>query len=290
MATSLGAFLRITPWALVPALVVFLALVASFRFVSLASICAALGLPLAIFALGYPAALAVAGLAAAAIVVARHHENIQRLLAGTEAQVWPADSHHGSGSAAGPERIAVTEGRLAVVGAGAWGTALAVQAVRAGFAPRLWVFEPELLAIIRASAENPWFLPGVPLPEAIEPHGDLAAVVRAAETVVIAVPSHVFRSVAHAMAPHLDPGARVLSAAKGIEEDRLARMSQILDRGGAARIAQPHGRALGPDVRPRGRSRAPDGRSPRGRGSRDRARRSSTRSARRPSASTRRQT
>jgi glycerol-3-phosphate dehydrogenase (NAD(P)+) len=122
----------------------------------------------------------------------------------------------------------VNDGRLAVVGAGAWGTALAIQAVRAGFAPRLWVFEPELLAIIRASAENPWFLPGVRLPEAIESHGDIAAAVRDAETVVIAVPSHVFRSVARAMAPHLAPGARVLSAAKGIEEDRLVRMSEVL--------------------------------------------------------------
>jgi glycerol-3-phosphate dehydrogenase (NAD(P)+) len=122
----------------------------------------------------------------------------------------------------------VIAGRLAVVGAGAWGTALAVQAVRAGFAPSLWVFEPELLALIRASRENPWFLPGVRLPDAIEPHGDLAAVVREAETVVIAVPSHVFRSVARAMATHVAAGARVLSAAKGIEEDRLARMSEIL--------------------------------------------------------------
>jgi acyl phosphate:glycerol-3-phosphate acyltransferase len=84
VATALGAFLRITPWALVPAAVVFLSLVASFRFVSLASLCAAIGLPLAIFALGYPGPLAVAGLAVAAIIVGRHHENIQRLLAGTE--------------------------------------------------------------------------------------------------------------------------------------------------------------------------------------------------------------
>ena len=122
----------------------------------------------------------------------------------------------------------MSAGRLAVVGAGAWGTALAVQAARAGFAPRLWVFEPELLEIVRGSSENPWFLPGVRLPEAIEPHGDLAAVVAGAETVVVAVPSHVFRSVSRAMAPHLAPGARVLSAAKGIEEDRLARMSEVL--------------------------------------------------------------
>jgi glycerol-3-phosphate acyltransferase PlsY len=86
IATALGAFLRITPWALVPAAVVWGSLVASFRFVSLASICAVLGLPLAILALGYPAALALAGLAVAIIVIARHHENIRRLLAGTEAR------------------------------------------------------------------------------------------------------------------------------------------------------------------------------------------------------------
>jgi glycerol-3-phosphate dehydrogenase (NAD(P)+) len=122
----------------------------------------------------------------------------------------------------------MTAERLAVVGAGAWGTALAVQATRAGFAPHLWVFEPELLALLRASSENPWYLPGVRLPEAIQPHGDLAAVVAGANTVVVAVPSHVFREVARAMAPHLAPGARILSAAKGIEEDRLARMSEIL--------------------------------------------------------------
>jgi glycerol-3-phosphate dehydrogenase (NAD(P)+) len=122
----------------------------------------------------------------------------------------------------------VTDGRLAVIGAGAWGTALAIQGVRAGFAPRLWVYEPELLSIIRTSAENPWFLPGIQLPETIEPSGDLAAVVSGAEIVVIAVPSHVFRGVARAMVAHVAPGARVLSAAKGIEENRLARMSEIL--------------------------------------------------------------
>jgi glycerol-3-phosphate dehydrogenase (NAD(P)+) len=122
----------------------------------------------------------------------------------------------------------VTSAGLAVVGAGAWGTALAIQATRAGFAPRLWVYETELLGILRTSFENPWFLPGVRLPESIEPIGDLGAVVSDAETVVIAVPSHVFRGVAGAMAPHVAAGARVLSAAKGIEEDHLARMSEIL--------------------------------------------------------------
>ena len=152
------------------------------------------------------------------------------------------------------------------------------------------MFEPELLEILRASFENPWFLPGVPLPETIEPHGDLAAVVRDAETVVIAVPSHVFRSVARAMAPHLAPGARVLSAAKGLEEDRLARMSEILgdelppaQRRRVAVLSGPtfalevgHGRptaAVLAVAGPRARARAPGARC-----------------RRRPSASTRRRT
>jgi glycerol-3-phosphate acyltransferase PlsY len=84
VATGLGAFLRITPWAVLPAAAVWLTLVASFRFVSLASLCAVVGLPLAILALGYPAALVIAGLGIAVIIVARHHENVRRLLAGTE--------------------------------------------------------------------------------------------------------------------------------------------------------------------------------------------------------------
>lgn len=84
VATSLGAFLRVTPWAILPAAVVWLVLLASFRFVSLASLCAAIGLPLAVVLLGYPLPLAAAAAVVALIVVARHRENIERLLAGTE--------------------------------------------------------------------------------------------------------------------------------------------------------------------------------------------------------------
>ena len=84
VATALGAFLRATPWAILPAAVVWVALLASFRFVSLASLCASLGLPLAILLLGYRTPLALAGAAVALIVVLRHRENVQRLLAGTE--------------------------------------------------------------------------------------------------------------------------------------------------------------------------------------------------------------
>jgi acyl phosphate:glycerol-3-phosphate acyltransferase len=102
VATAVGAFLRITPWALVPAVFVFVALVASFRFMSLASICAAIGLPLAILALGYPPPLAVAGLIVAVIVVFRHHQNIQRLLAGTESRFGQRAPTTGTGAPPAP--------------------------------------------------------------------------------------------------------------------------------------------------------------------------------------------
>jgi glycerol-3-phosphate acyltransferase PlsY len=86
VATGLGAFLRATPWALVPAAAVWLGLLVAFRFVSLASLCATLGLPLGVFLLGYPAPLAAAAAAVALIVTVRHRENIARLLAGTESR------------------------------------------------------------------------------------------------------------------------------------------------------------------------------------------------------------
>jgi len=84
VATGLGAFLRVSPWAILPAAVVWLALVASFRFVSLASLCAALGLPLAVVLLGYPAPIGAAAAVVALVVIVRHGDNIARLLSGTE--------------------------------------------------------------------------------------------------------------------------------------------------------------------------------------------------------------
>lgn len=118
--------------------------------------------------------------------------------------------------------------RLAVIGAGAWGTALAVHAARAGHAPRLWVFEPELLALVTEMRENSWYLPGVALPEGVSPVGSLAEAAAGAELVIVTAPSHVFRRVVTELAPHLGRTARVLSAAKGLEDQRQARMSEIL--------------------------------------------------------------
>lgn len=117
---------------------------------------------------------------------------------------------------------------VAIIGAGAWGTALAIQAARAGHAPRLWVFEPELLALLRETHENPWYLPGVRLPDAVTAVGTLAEAAAGVNLVIVAVPSHVARHVVTDLAPYLEGAVRVVSAAKGIEDERLARMSEVL--------------------------------------------------------------
>jgi len=84
VATGLGAFLKLVPLAALPAAVTWLAVTLTFRYVSLGSLLAALCVPLGALLFGYPPATVAACVVATAVVVLRHHENIARLLAGTE--------------------------------------------------------------------------------------------------------------------------------------------------------------------------------------------------------------
>ena len=84
VATALGAFLRLTPAAIMPAAIVWIVLVAAFRYVSLASILATVSLAIGAWILGYSPMYAAAAACAAALIVWRHHENVKRLLSGTE--------------------------------------------------------------------------------------------------------------------------------------------------------------------------------------------------------------
>jgi glycerol-3-phosphate acyltransferase PlsY len=84
VATGLGAFLFLVPWAVAPAAVLWVAVTAISRYVSLASVVACLGLPVAALLLGYPRPAVVAAAVAALIIVWRHRENIARLASGTE--------------------------------------------------------------------------------------------------------------------------------------------------------------------------------------------------------------
>ncbi len=130
---------------------------------------------------------------------------------------------------------------VAVVGAGAWGTALAIQAARMGHAVRLWALEPEVAREIASRHVNPLYLPGAELPETIGASSDAEAVVRDAELVVLVPPSEHLRSVSERIAGALPARALVAVATKGIEERSLALMSQVLGETlpdlGSARLA-----------------------------------------------------
>jgi glycerol-3-phosphate dehydrogenase (NAD(P)+) len=117
---------------------------------------------------------------------------------------------------------------VAVIGAGAFGTALAVYAHSLGHDVRVWCFEPELPELVRQHGENTPYLPGYPIDPGIAFCDDLATVLAGAELVLIMCPSSHVRDTSKALAPHLSAGALVTSAAKGIENGTLQLMCEVL--------------------------------------------------------------
>jgi len=108
---------------------------------------------------------------------------------------------------------------VAVLGAGSWGTALAVQFARGGRAVRLWGRDAAQLAELMRARTNARYLPGVPFPPSLAVEAKLAAAVRAARDVLVVVPSPALRSLLKELAPHLSPGMHVAWATKGFEAD-----------------------------------------------------------------------
>src|SRR5512138_2580306 len=93
--------------------------------------------------------------------------------------------------------------KIAVIGAGSWGTALADHLGRRGHGVSLWVYEEELVAEIAGKRENSWYLPGFRLSERIGPTSSLESCLAGAGMIVFVVPSHVARSVLARMRPLL---------------------------------------------------------------------------------------
>ncbi len=118
--------------------------------------------------------------------------------------------------------------RVAVIGAGSWGTALALHLARNGHEVRLWVREPELLEAMRAKGENTMFLPGFPLSGGVRPCEAFDEALAGSALVVSAVPSHGTRHVLRAAAPFVQPSATIVTATKGLEPDTLLRVSQVI--------------------------------------------------------------
>jgi glycerol-3-phosphate dehydrogenase (NAD(P)+) len=118
--------------------------------------------------------------------------------------------------------------RLAVIGAGAWGTTLANLLAEKGYAITLWVREPALAARMAQDRVNAAYLPDVPIHPGVTPTSDLATAAREVEMFVSVVPSHGVREVWQALAALLPAKAVLVSATKGIEAKSLLTMSQVL--------------------------------------------------------------
>ncbi len=116
--------------------------------------------------------------------------------------------------------------RIGIIGGGAWGTALAVTARRAGRDVILWAREAEVVEAINQRHENSLFLPGIVVDPAIAATADIAAAA-AGDAVLLVVPAQHLRAVAGALAPALPPDAAVVICAKGIEENSGALMSEV---------------------------------------------------------------
>lgn len=118
--------------------------------------------------------------------------------------------------------------KVAVVGAGAWGTALALLIAGKGEPVSLWMYERDLAEEASRDRENRVYLPGFPLPPAVTVTADLGEAVRDAAFVLSVVPSHTVRQVSTSFAPLLGKDAVIISASKGIELDSLKPLSEVL--------------------------------------------------------------
>lgn len=118
---------------------------------------------------------------------------------------------------------------LAVIGAGAWGTALAMAVRRAGRDVVLWAREPEVVAQIRGDGENATFLPGIALDPAIRAGDDLEACAADADALLLAVPAQHLRTVAGKLEPVLPADAPLVVCAKGIEMATGKLMTEVLE-------------------------------------------------------------
>lgn len=119
--------------------------------------------------------------------------------------------------------------KVGVIGAGSWGTALAsVLADGAGHEVTLWAYEPEVVEGINQKHQNPLYLAGESLPRGLKASNNLPAVVKGAEILVNAVPSHLMRGVWEKAAAQVSPKSILVNASKGFEFSTGKRLSEVL--------------------------------------------------------------
>jgi glycerol-3-phosphate dehydrogenase (NAD(P)+) len=119
--------------------------------------------------------------------------------------------------------------RIAILGAGSWGTALAVMAARAGNKVQLWSRNIEVVNSINKSKINPKYLSGISIPGQVFATDSIEQTLRGAQLVLLATPSHTARALLNEVKQHIEYSAIIVSVAKGIEIETGKRISEIVD-------------------------------------------------------------
>jgi glycerol-3-phosphate dehydrogenase (NAD(P)+) len=119
--------------------------------------------------------------------------------------------------------------KISIIGAGSWGTALSIYFGRREFDVKIWCYEKEVEEDINKNRENRTYLEGFRIPEKVSASTDLRSVLKDAEIIIFATPSHVTREVLMEAAPYLPPDAPLISVTKGIEVETLKLMSQVYE-------------------------------------------------------------
>jgi glycerol-3-phosphate dehydrogenase (NAD(P)+) len=125
--------------------------------------------------------------------------------------------------------MAASISKMCVIGAGAWGTALAKHLAEKGLEVRLWAYERDVVDAINTSHENPIFLKGVPLPPGLIATSSLEEATKSCEGLIFAVPSHASRSVLQQLRLFLSNPIPLICATKGIEEETAKLMTQVME-------------------------------------------------------------
>lgn len=118
--------------------------------------------------------------------------------------------------------------KIAVIGAGSWGTAIAGILAAKGLNTVLWGYHADHIADLRRDRENKKYLPGYRFVDTLELTSDLGVAVKGSEVICMVVPSHGFRHVFEAVSPFLEKESLIVSAVKGIENDTLMTMTQVM--------------------------------------------------------------
>ncbi len=136
--------------------------------------------------------------------------------------------------------------KIAVVGAGSWGTTLANLLAEKGYPVTLWCYEKDLAERIGQSGINDLYLPGIDLSEKLQATSDLASAVSEKQLLLFVTPSQVTRQILQQALPDLSPQTLIVSASKGIENDSLMLLSQVFEELLPARMHQQLGFLSGP--------------------------------------------